>query len=167
MPEMKKFGDWDLVMNLAKNMSGDVDNANRIALMQIAARAEAKAVKHLRDQDLKWRSLSPKYLEWKNKKGLSNKKLIATSTMMQAVTSQVNKQGTVSFAGVLRKARNKDGEVIADIAKTMEYGSIVRGIPARPLWKPVFKEMREYIAKSKIFAVETLKQWRKRTGGKG
>lgn len=167
MAELKKFGDWHLVSNLAKNMGADVKHANKISLMQLAARAEAKAVKHLRDQDLKWKRLSPKYAEQKKKRGLSPKTLIATSSMMQSVTSKVNQEGTVSYAGVFRKSRNKEGQLIADIAKTMEYGSIVRGIVARPLWRPVFKEMKTYLIKAQLFAAETLKQWRKRTGGKG
>lgn len=164
---VQKFGDWDLVTNLAKNMSADTLRANKISLAQIAARAEASAVKHIRDQDLKWAPLDPKYMERKKKKGFSTKTMIRTSSYMQAVTSKVNDQGTQSFAGVTRKAKNKEGEQIADIAKTMEYGSVVQGIPARPLWKPVFSEMKKYLAQSKLFAAQTLKIFKGRTGGKG
>jgi hypothetical protein len=164
---VQKFGDWELIENLARNMGADVTRANKIALAQIAARAEASAVKHIRDQDLKWAPLKPEYLARKKKKGLSNKTMIATSSYMQAVTSKVNQNGTASYAGVFRKSKNKEGEEIADIAKTMEYGSIVRGIPARPLWRPVYNEMKKYLTQTKLFAAETLRQFRKRTGGKG
>lgn len=163
----QKFGDWDLVLNLASNMSADIQRANKITLMQLSSRAEAMAVKHLRDQDLKWRKLNPDYAKRKASQGLSDKILIATSSMFQSVTSQVNQQGTQSFAGVLKKARNKKGVVIADIALTMEYGSVKQGIPARPLWRPVYKKMKEYLVKEQLFAANAIREMKKRTGGKG
>lgn len=165
--ELKKFGDWGVVTNMAKNMSSDIKHSNKIALAQIALRAEAMAVKHLRDQDLKWKPLSKKYIESKRKKGLSDKTLIATSSYMQAITSDVNQAGTASSAGVFRKSKGKNGENIADIAKTMEYGSIVRNIPARPLWKPVYSEMKKWLIKMKFFASAAVEEIGKRTGGKG
>lgn len=146
-------------------MAEDVNRANQIVLAQLAARAEAMAVKHLRDQDLRWKKLSKKYMDRKARQGLSTKILIATSTYFQSITSQV--KGDSSFAGVFRKKKEKSGQFVADIAKVHEYGSIKRNIPPRPLWQPVYKAMKEYLVKEQLFAAETLRQWRKRTGGKG
>lgn len=162
---LTKFGDWDLVLNLTKHMEEDVMRANRIALAQLAARAEAIAVKHLRNQDLKWRPLDQRYLEYKTGKNLSDKILIATSTYFQSITSMV--KGDVSFAGVTRKVKEQSGQFVADIARVHEYGSVKRNIPARPLWQPVYKEMRNYLMKEQLFAAETIRQWSKRTHGKG
>ena len=163
--EFQKFGDWDLVINLANNMGQDVQLANRQVLAQLASRAEAMAVKFLRDQSLPWAPLSDKYLAYKQSAGLSPKTLISTSTYFQAITSQVFEH--YSFAGVFRKKREKNGEFVSDIAKVMEYGSIKRGIPPRRLWGPVFKLMRDYLVRERLFAAQTIKQWKKRTGGKG
>lgn len=164
---LKKFGDWDLVTNLANGMSQDVMVANKIVLAQLGSRAEAMAVKFMREQNLNWKPLSKKYLAYKQRVGLSTKIYIATSQYFQAVTSTVNSSGTSSFAGVLRKQKSKDGQYISDIAKVLEYGSIKRGIPPRRFWGVVYADMRKYLIKEQLFAAETLKQWKKRTGGKG
>lgn len=162
---LQKFGDWDLVLNLANNMSQDVKLANRQVLAQLASRAEGLAVKFIRDQNLPWPKLSDQYLEYKRRQGLSTKILVATSTLFQSITSQV--YANYSFAGVFRKNKAANGEFVSDIAKIMEYGSIKRGIPPRKLWKPVFTIMKAYLIKEQLFARQTIKNWKKRTGGKG
>lgn len=165
--ELKKFGDWDLVLNLANNLSADVRIANKAVLAQLAARAEAMAVKFIRDQSLPWHKLSAQYLEHKQRVGLSTKIYIATSQYFQSVTSTVNNAGTQSFAGIFRKAKSPNGEYVSDIAKVLEYGSIKRNIPPRRLWQVVYRDMRKYLIQEQMFATQTVKQWKKRTGGKG
>lgn len=160
-----RTGDWDLVLNMTEHMSADILQSNRIVLAQLAARAEAMAVKHLQAQDLSWSPLSKKYLEQKMKKGLSPKIMIATSTYMQAITSQV--KPNQSFAGVFRKSKEKNGSNVVDIAKLMEYGSVKLGIPARPLWKIVYAEMHKFIVREKVFARAAVGAMKKRTGGRG
>lgn len=164
---MTRFGDWDLVLNLADHLSEDVKRSNNIVLAQLGLRAEAMAVKFMRDQSLNWPKLSQKYLDAKARKGLSTKILMATTQYFQAITSQVNTTGTESFAGVFRKAKNKQGEFISDIAKTLEYGSIKRGIPPRRLWAVVYRDMRKFLIKEQLFSQQAIKEWKKRTGGKG
>jgi hypothetical protein len=167
MSSMQKFGDWDLVLNLANNMSADVRNANKIVLAQLALRAEAMAVKFIRDQSLPWRKLSAQYLARKQRAGLSYKIYVATSQLFQNITSTVDSQATKSFAGIFRKVKNKEGQYVADIAKILEYGSIKRNIPPRKLWSVVFREMRKHLIREQMFAAQTVREWKKRTGGKG
>lgn len=150
-----KFGDWNKAINLTSNMNTVIDRSIRTTLMQISARAEAMAVKFMSDQSLKWEPLSRKYLTQKQRKGLSTKILIATSTYFQSITSQTN--GYTGFAGVLKQIRNKDGEEIADIAQVHEYGSIGRGIPPRRLWHVVYVEMRKFIKTSRIFETNVIR----------
>lgn len=162
-----KFGDWAIVQNLANNLAADINRANKISLAQVALRAEGIAVKHLRDQDLRWRKLSREYLIFKMAHGLSTKILIATSSYMQSITSKVNAEGTESYAGVFRGAKSKGGDDITSIAKLHEVGSVKRNIPARPLWKPTYGEVRKWLIQSNLFAENALREMRKRTGGKG
>jgi hypothetical protein len=164
---LEKFGDWNIAMNLAANMEKDIKHSNRVALMQLASRAEAMAVKFMRDQTLPWKKLSEKYLERKERQGLSDKILIATSTYFQSITSIINSTGTKSFAGVMRKQKNKEGQYVSDIAKVLEYGSIKRGIPPRKFWTVVYRDMRKFLIAEKIFAAEAVKAMKNRTGGKG
>lgn len=147
-PGMHKFGDWDLVRNMTMKMGATIDQSLKQSLMQITSRAEMMAVRFLADQSLSWQPLSKRYLDQKERKNQSNKILIATSTYFQSVTSKVS--GNVGFAGVLKKERDKDGNVIADIAAVHEYGSIGRNIPPRRLWIVVFKHMRQFLVKNKM-----------------
>jgi len=195
MIDLKKTGDWNIVHRLVNSFPEDISVGARRALIKTAAEAEARAVRHLRDQDLGWKPLSEEYLKSKIASGLSEKTLISSSQMMQAITSDIDTGGKKSYAGVFRKSfyknsgvmktpkskngrrknpkRNRPSEssskklAISDIAKTMEYGSVKKGIPARPLWRPVYKEVREWLIKTELFSREVLDQFKRRTGGKG
>ena len=54
----------------------------------------------------------------------------------------------IAYAGVKKTAKGKDGEEIADVAATHEFGSRSGGIPARPLWQPVFAETMDWFESS-------------------
>jgi hypothetical protein len=140
---ISRFGAWGAVSRLIKNIDTDMSRAKDISLKRFVLYAEGKAKKHLRDQDLRWQRLSPKTLAAKVKKGGSNKILIDTSTYFQSITGWVHKDH--ALVGVKREARDKKGNVIANIARVHEFGSPKRNIPARPLWKPVMKETLKYM----------------------
>lgn len=167
MSSFQRYGDWDVTLSMAQHLHDDVTDANKVVLKNIALMAESIAVKHIRNQDLRWAPLSPRYAAWKKKNRRSYKIYISTSDFMQSVTSQVNSFGTQSVAGVFKKSRNRDGQVIADIGKMLEWGSIKKGIPARPLWRPTYEEVRRYLMANPEFANEVLKRVLARTGGKG
>lgn len=111
------------------------------------ALVERTVKRHLRNQDLGWKELSPAYSKRKRRTGagkgggrrLSEKTLIATGTLLRSITSEMTgiNEGAV---GVLRSSRYTDGERIANIAAVHEYGSRDGRIPARPLWDPTAKE---------------------------
>lgn len=157
---IKKVGDWKRVGRITKTMRRDIEQINQRSLQRVALMAEGNAVKHVQNQDLNWQPLSPKYAARKQAKGLSSKILIATSTMYQAITSVVRKG--VGFAGVLRTARGKNGEVLANVAATHEYGSVRNNIPARPLWHVVYQEVYTYIRQTNFFSREIINHWRRR-----
>lgn len=160
---IKKFGNWNLVGDLVNNLHQDIKESNKIMLKRIGLEAEKRAVDHLQKQDLSWEALKPETLKRKTKKGLSEKILIATSSYFQSITSWADSQ--TAYAGVKRTARNKEGQEIANIAKIHEYGSKVRNIPARPLWKPVFREMIAYIRRENLFAKAFLDKVKKKYKG--
>lgn len=180
MFSLEKIGDWVKVRKLTRNLKADLSEVNKKSLAKVGLFAERQAVMALQRQELDWQPLSEKYLEAKKKRGESEKILIATSTYIQSITSQVGGQmlrdangkfmgkaaqkmsGTklpenVVFAGVLKDVKDENGEEIANIAATLEYGSEKRNIPARPLWKVVYRRTGQWLAFTNLFAEEAYK----------
>lgn len=147
MSGMKKVGNWKGVNNVISTLANDLDDSCRKSAMQFGLIAEGIAKEHISKQDLPWPALSEDYVEDKKDAGLSENILVSTSTYFQSITSWAEKQkGYIGFAGVKKRVLNKDGEEVADIAKTHEYGTSIAGrnknvtIPARPLWQPTIQE---------------------------
>lgn len=147
---LEKFGNWNLAGNLINNLQNDIENANKITLQRISIFARDKAVGYMQQQNLGWQPLSEAYKEIKIRDGKSNKILIATSSYFQSITAWVW-NNNVAIAGVKKTVTNEEGEIIANIAKVHEYGSTVRNIPARPLWKPVYNATVKWIRTEQLF----------------
>lgn len=137
-----KVGDWEKVALLVANLAKEMEIARTTALKRWGLKAEGLAKGHMSKQDLGWVALKPETIAEKIRKGHSENILIATSDYFQAITSW-HMDNTV-YAGVKKIATNSDGEQIADIAATHEYGSDAANIPPRPLWQPVFLETMQW-----------------------
>lgn len=135
---VRRIGSWGLASAIIKRLSYDLQQSRDKSLRLISLYAEKTAITHLRDQDLNWKPLKPNTLKRKLKVGESEKTLIATSSYFQSITSWLQKD--TALVGVKRNVRNKQGQVIANIARVHEFGSPLRRIPKRPLWKPTLKE---------------------------
>lgn len=141
-------GEWEKALMVVKKLEKIIRKGINKGTITNAHLIEARAVKHIQNQDLRWKKLDPAYKRWKEKNRLSTDKLIATGTLMNSITVQVLKDGQEAFVGVLRKARGKNGEQLANIAAVHEFGSVRRKIPARPLFKPTFRESRKDMLKN-------------------
>ena len=146
---IEKVGRWDIAGLFTRNLRRDIAEEMEVALKQIGSETEGLMKKFIRNQsgfsnpEAKWEPLSKAYAAYKKKtKGLSTKTLIATSSMLQSITSVASYPRV--FVGVKRGAKGKEGEELANIAAIMEYGSKSRNIPARPFIAPVadFQMMR-------------------------
>lgn len=144
-----KIGNWDKVTSIINRLENEAQKAADISVKRWGLAAERIAKKHISAQDLGWKSLNPKYVSAKVKAGYSKNVLVRTSSYFQSITSWTM-QG-YAFVGVKREARDKQGNVIANIAAVHEYGSITANIPARPLWQPTLKEMKNAMATNPQF----------------
>lgn len=144
---VRKTGDWDKVAKLVGNLAYEMQQSSIISLKRFGLKAEGTAKQHMSSQDLGWAELKPATLAAKLRKGLSNNILIATSDYFQAITSWVDEPEYTVYAGVTKVAKNRDGDVIADIAAVHEFGSASGNLPARPLWQPTYKETMEWFMK--------------------
>jgi hypothetical protein len=91
----------------------------------------------------KWKPLSPSYLEWKKRKGLDTRILIATGQYLDSF--KVYRSGKYWVAGVEKdRLHYFEGKVvkIGDLAKWLEFGT--RKMPPRPHWRPAF----DYVSKN-------------------
>lgn len=140
-------GDWKRAEYVVKNFTKLARKPLIKATAKSAQIIEATLVKHMQNQDLGWASLSAAYKKFKERKKLSNQILIATSTLMNSITHQIVDGGLGAFVGVLRTAKGRDGKQEVMIAAVHEFGSGVRNIPARPLFRPTFKEVKPMVLK--------------------
>ncbi len=143
----RKVGDWNGVLMAIASIRGDMERARVMSLKHFGLKAEKIAVNHIRNNDLGWAPLDPKYKASKIKRGYSESIYVMTSTYIQSITSWV--EGNKSYAGVKKDVTHpKEGgggsEKVYKIAAILEYGS--EKMPKRPLWQPTYKE--------------TLKWWR-------
>lgn len=147
---INKTGDINAVLAHLQNFPKKLDEALQQGFMQVAAKGEQIVVKHLKNQDLQWLPLKKATIAAKKRKGHSNKKLIATTSMMQSITSMT--VGNYSFIGVRRGSiHSETGEQLANIAAVHEYGSEARNIKPRKLWKPSMLELKKYVQESGVF----------------
>lgn len=172
--QVKRVGRWDLAKRFTANIGKDIaDEANK-ALKQIGSEAEGNMKKYIRDQigfgssEYPWPKLSDAYAAYKKrKKGLSNKTLIATSSMFQSITS-IAAYPTV-WVGVKRGKLDvgpggKGKEDVANIAAVMEWGSKKRDIPARPFLRPVNDYMQMKIKSGNLFGKRIIEIMKRKYG---
>lgn len=145
---VRRFGDWQKVENLIRNLNKVLQNTGKNALIKITEEAQKRLVAHLNDQDLGWQALSVAYKSQKERKGLASQMLIARGDLKNAIKTIVNND--VGFVGIRSGAKNTEGKSLEIIAAVHEYGSITRNIPARKLWQPTNDEMKEWINKSRF-----------------
>lgn len=155
---IKKTGDWNAVAGMLNGLQKEIEIAAQQTTMQIGLHAEGLARKHMTNQDLGWQELKARTITVKSKRGGSDLILVDTSSYFQAITSWFDKAKGIAYVGIKKTVKNEDGEEIADIAKVHEYGSVVRNVPARPLWQPTENEMQQVVAKSKLFKVNLNKR---------
>lgn len=150
--EFRLYGDWDKAQKFLGNLPRIMDEVAHRVAVKTGLMGEAIAKRYLGGQSLNWTPLAEKSLKAKKRKGHSDAILIATSSYFQAITTWNDKDG--AYVGVKRTAKNRDGEVIANIAAVHEYGSLVRGIPARPLWQPTLDQLTKDVKSQDPFRKE-------------
>lgn len=140
-------GPWDKVQKDLNDLGKNLSNNLKLATEQNAEIVRKGLVKHIQNQDLRWKKLNKDYVKQKRKRRLSMVIWIATSQLMQSITKKMSSNRLSAFTGVLRTARRKDGENPVLIGEVHEFGSKKRGIPKRPLFVPTFKEKKPEIVK--------------------
>lgn len=136
-------------LNIAKGLKEETRRVALIALRQVSLEGSKQMKKIIISQPANWSPLRDKYLRRKIAKGGSEKTLIDTSTMLQAITHSIDEKRFISYSGVFRTEKYKNGESVANIAAIHEFGSVSRNIPARPFVRPALKAVKAFVARKK------------------
>ena len=157
----KKYG-FDRAHRMVSQLDKDIERASLLALKRVGIMAEREILMYIKSQPSVWPKLSEDYLKFKARKGLSTSTLIATSDMFNRITS--HDFGSTILVGISKKATNSEGENIADIAATMEYGSLRRNIPPRPFLLPSKAKIIKHLQQTGYFGKFVLNYIKKKNG---
>lgn len=123
-------------------------------IQQIAEEMTQEAIEILEEQRYRWVKLSQKYLDWKVRKNLDTRVLIATGFYQDHISWGI-KDDTVWF-GVEDVTHEPSGLPLRVLARIHEFGT--KTIPARPLWRPLLsKYIRLYPQLGKRYRKEVQK----------
>jgi hypothetical protein len=140
----------------------DIEHASLIALRRVGLMAEREIVKLITSQPSNWPELNEDYKAWKEKKGFSTSMLIRSSDMINRITTY--NYGSTILVGLAKHVINRDGDDLADIAATMEYGSEKRGIPPRPFLLPSKDKVIKHLKETGYFGNFVLNYIKKKNG---
>ena len=90
---------------------------------------------------LRWAPLTPEYLEFKKKTGLSENIWEATGKLLHSITAYRWFDSYV--IGIDPAAKYPNGTSVLFVGKCMEFGT--RNMPARPLFGPTVRFMRRHV----------------------
>lgn len=113
----------------------------------LAKLIQADLIKTIENQSYKskWKPLSPSYLEYKKRKGLSSKIWKASGNMVSSIY-KINKKNKILIGVTASRKYPNSKRTLYEVARTLEYGTST--VPARPLFRPVinkyYKNMRRY-----------------------
>ena len=86
------YGDWEKALKVFSKFGDVVLDGARLGMKQGALMTEAALVGHIEKQDLGWRELSKSYAAYKKRKNLSNLTWVATSTTLNSITTDIQKE---------------------------------------------------------------------------
>lgn len=136
-----KVGQWDVAARILATAPRRVHDAIVTATRQEAQFLRGKIVEGLRTQAPGGRQFAPlaeSTLATRRLRRFSGTKaLIVRGDLRNSVT--VRSQGDSAFVGVLRTARGKSGQSLANVAELNEFGS-------RPIVTVVTPRMRQFLA---------------------
>ena len=106
-------------------------------IQEIAKAMTEEALAILEDQRYAWEPLTQKYWDWKDRRGLDTRVLIATGFYQEHINWGVRDDNSVWW-GVEDVIHPPSGLPLRVLARIHEFGTAV--IPARPLWRPLLSK---------------------------
>lgn len=144
--EVKPFGQWAETIRMMGKLNPAIKQSSLKAQLKVCRVIKKKVKAHLRDQDLGWKALNPKYAQKKVYAHLDPRVLIAVGTYYWSIDVWQKGSQHIVFCGVrkgiyTRSINGKRSKLdVAQIAAIHEFATGKR-MPRRPLWNPTIAEM--------------------------
>jgi len=137
----------------------DLDNLQRTA----AEKMRTIVLTHIKNQDLRWKKLSNDYIKFKERNDLFEGHWIETGELAQRLKVHKSKDGQWYVGGGEDEKHGGSGLLVNHLIQIHEYGILNRGLPARPLFRPSAKELRDFIEKDSLKSLERIMSdnWKK------
>ena len=105
----------------------------------VAERFADKLKRIIEQQSYSWALHSPAYAQYKKRKGLDPRILIATGKYLDAIKPIKNEMGVYEVT-VPSTPLGKGKHTLRDLARWLEFGTVT--MPARPHWRPAFASFK-------------------------
>ena len=144
VPEVELLGDWQRVRNLTREIPLAVREGSILGKKSAARQLRRVVRRNIRENGARigWKPLSSTYKKKKSRRGFpANRIYYASGSYYRAI--QIWDQGNNTFVGIRKRKYSKSSKsrlTLGQIARVLETGSIIRNIPARPLWGPSFRQ---------------------------
>lgn len=144
-PDVELFGDWQRCERLFLGIDNSIRLGSRAGQKSAAKRLLRIVRKNIRENggSIGWPSLSESYQKRKAASGYSpNRMLYMTGLYYRSI--MIWDRGGRYYVGVKPRIYNpKSGGhlTVGKIARILEHGSHIMNLPARPLWRPSFRQM--------------------------
>ena len=92
------------------------------------------------NQEYDWEPLSERWLNFKEENGFDERVYIQTGEAVRKIRAWEDKNGNWHY-GPRPNARHHSGLMLWQLFRVLEYGSEAANIPARPVWRPVWREL--------------------------
>jgi len=143
-PQVELIGEWNKTRTLL-HLLPKLIKIGSLKGQQSAAKHFRRIVRrHIRNNgaSLGWAPLSSAYKKSKGRRGFNPDRIYYASGSYYN-NIKVWRRGTKIFIGIKKNVKSKSSRsslTIGMIARILEYGSLTRNIPARPLWAPSYRD---------------------------
>lgn len=145
IPIIRKEGDWIKTRRVLAGIGGATTRGYKLGQLAFANKMLKQVRRNIRNNggSIGWPPVSSRYADYKSRLGKDPNNLLVLSGLYYKSIHVWEKNG-IYYTGVkhgVRYPQERGGLTVGQVAKILETGSLVMNIPARPLWKPSYRQI--------------------------
>lgn len=144
-PRVELFGDWDKAERALINLPNAISVGTNLGRSAALKELERQIKQNIRNNggSIGWQPLAERTLNNKKDSKYPTSILRMTGLYYKSIMQWSDNSTGAMFLGLKSRTYYPDkgasGLTVQQVAKVLEYGSSIRNIPARPLWRPTFR----------------------------